>query len=258
MAQNLLTETKVRAAKKPGRIADGGGLYLAISKTGANSWRFIYVRDRKRVELGLGGYGSGTAHVTLAQARGRADEFRTILGAGGDPRAARDAASTVATFGQCADEFIAAMESSWRNKKHRQQWKNTLATHGASLRKRPVGEISTEDILKVLRPLWTKRPETASRLRGRIEKILDAAKARGLRTGENPARWRGHLDLMLPPPRKLARGHHRCARRQQRRYECATGARLRVLLAMTTGTPWARLAPVRRPPFAGRAAPQNM
>lgn len=209
MARNLLRETQVKAAKKPGLLADGDGLYLAISKTGSKRWAYIYVRAGKRTELGLGSYGSGTGDVTLAAARDRADEIRAILGAGGDPRAAvKPAPAEAPTFGQVADEFIAAMESSWRNAKHRQQWKNTLATHGSGLRKIRVADVSTDDVLKVLRPIWTKRPETASRLRGRIEKILDAAKARGLRAGENPARWRGHLDLMLPPPRKLARGHH--------------------------------------------------
>jgi integrase len=189
-------------------MADGDGLYLSVSKTGAKSWRFIYKRASKRTELGLGSYGSGTEQVTLAAARDKADSIRLILGAGGDPKASPVATKPSTTFGQCADDFIAAMESSWRNPKHRQQWKNTLATHGKSLRKIPVADVSTDDVLKVLRPIWATRPETATRIRGRIEKVLDAAKARGLRTGENPARWRGHLDLMLPPARKLTRGHH--------------------------------------------------
>lgn len=209
MSRNLLRETQVRSATKAGLLSDGDGLYLAIAKTGAKSWRYIFVRGGKRTELGLGTYGGGTGEVTLAAARTKADEIRAIIGAGGDPRADRKMAKAGAvTFGECADQFVAAMESSWRNPKHRQQWRNTLATHGATLRKISVADVSTDDVLKVLQPIWSIRPETASRLRGRIEKVLDAAKARGLRAGENPARWRGHLDLMLPPPRKLARGHH--------------------------------------------------
>ena len=103
---------------------------------------------------------------------------------------------------------MASLENGWRNPKHRAQWKMTLSVYAAPLRDMPVDKISTEDVLAVLKPLWTTKPETASRLRGRIERVLDAARVRGLRQGENPARWRGHLDHLLPKPGKLTRGHH--------------------------------------------------
>ena len=107
-----------------------------------------------------------------------------------------------------ADEVVAALSPGFRNQKHRAQWKSTLATYAAPLRNMPVDTVSTDDVLSVLKPIWTEKPETASRVRGRIEKVLDAAKAKGFRAGENPARWRGHLDHLLPRPSKLTRGHH--------------------------------------------------
>ena len=113
-----------------------------------------------------------------------------------------------ATFGECADGLIEAMRPSWRNRKHAAQWKSTLEGYAAPLRRLPADSISTDDVLAVLKPLWNAKPETASRLRGRIERVLDAAKAQGLRSGENPARWRGHLDQLLPKRQMLTRGHH--------------------------------------------------
>jgi integrase len=112
------------------------------------------------------------------------------------------------TFGQIADEVVEAKQAEWKNEKHRAQWAMTLKEYAAPLRNRPVNEIETTDILAVLRPLWLKRPETASRLRGRIEHVLDAARAKGFRHGPNPALWRGHLDKLLPKRPKVARGHH--------------------------------------------------
>jgi integrase len=108
----------------------------------------------------------------------------------------------------CADRFIEAMRPSWRNGKHAAQWEMTLREYAAPLRRLPVNKIATDDVLSVLKPLWNEKPETASRLRGRIERVLDAAKAQGLRSGENPARWRGHLDQLLPKRQRLTRGHH--------------------------------------------------
>jgi integrase len=107
-----------------------------------------------------------------------------------------------------AEGVIASLESGWRNEKHRAQWRSTLQTYAAPLAQKPVNAITTEDVLAVLKPIWTTKAETASRLRGRIEKVLDAAKAKGHRTGENPARWRGHLDHLLSKRQKLQRGHH--------------------------------------------------
>ena len=101
-----------------------------------------------------------------------------------------------------------ALSAGFRNEKHKAQWKSTLATYAAPLRAKPVDTVTTDDVLAILKPIWTTKAETASRVRGRIEKVLDAAKAKGFREGENPARWRGHLDHLLPRPSKLARGHH--------------------------------------------------
>ena len=107
-----------------------------------------------------------------------------------------------------ADEIVANLTEGFRNAKHRQQWTNTLAAYAATIRDKPVANINTADVLAILQPIWTTKAETASRVRGRIERVLDAAKARGLRTGENPARWRGHLDTLLSRRKKLTRGHH--------------------------------------------------
>src|SRR6185437_12603410 len=114
----------------------------------------------------------------------------------------------IPTFGELADTVQEALAAGFRNEKHKAQWKMTLQTYAAPLRGKPVDSIATDDVLAVLKPIWTEKAETASRLRGRIEKVLDAAKAKGFRDGENPARWRGHLDHLLPKPSKLARGHH--------------------------------------------------
>ncbi len=112
------------------------------------------------------------------------------------------------SFGECADAYVEAMTPSWRNAKHAAQWKMTLTTYAKPIRAKVVGEVTTQDVLDVLQPLWRRTPETAERLRGRIENVLDAAKAKGLRSGENPARWRGHLDQLLPKRQRLSRGHH--------------------------------------------------
>lgn len=166
---------------------------------------FMWKVDGKRREMGLG----SLRDVPLAKARERAAEARQKLADGLDPIAARDNKPQVMTFGEAADALIESMSSSWRNEKHRAQWKMTLTVYCEPLRTKPVTAIGTEDVLKVLRPLWTTKPETASRLRGRIERVFDFARARGRGGGENPARWRGHLDAVLPKRAKLSRGHHR-------------------------------------------------
>lgn len=192
--------------EKRGRLADGGGLYLSHTAAGAKSWVFVWQRGGKFREMGLGSY----PLISLKRARELAHEVRQILAEGGDPIAARkEDAAKVVTFGDVADSFIESMESGWDNPKHRAQWRMTLGdTYCKALRARPITEVSTDDVLSVLRPIWTKKAETASRLRGRIERVLDHAKAKGLRSGENPALWRGHLDHILPPRKKLSRGHH--------------------------------------------------
>ena len=202
--QHTLSARTVATLTKPGRHSDGGGLYLNITASGARSWVFMWKADGKRREMGLG----PLRDVPLAKARERAAEVRQKLSDGVDPIAARDKPK-VMTFGEAADALIGSMSSSWRNEKHCAQWKMTLTVYCEPLRPTPVTEIGTEDVLKVLQPLWMAKPETASRLRGRIERVLDFARARGHGPGENPARWRGHLDAVLPKRAKLTRGHHK-------------------------------------------------
>jgi integrase len=206
---NRLSARHVQTLTKPGRHGDGGGLYLVVTKAGGRKWVFLYRRrqDGKLCEMGLGSLGS----VPLARAREKAAEARALLADGKDPLATREASKSedkVPTFGDLADQVIASHETGWRNDKHRAQWRMTLQTYAGPLRPQRVDQITTEDVLAVLQPIWTTKAETASRVRGRIEKVLDAAKAKGLRTGENPARWRGHLDHLLPKRQKLQRGHH--------------------------------------------------
>lgn len=209
--RNRLRDTQVKAAKEPGRISDGDGLYLLVSKTGGKSWVFMWKRSGKRREMGLGSADRGTAPVTLAQARVKAEEIRTILSNGLDPFVEfsdRKAAVKQLTFGEVADGYIEVMRPSWLNAKHADQWVMTLTEYAKPIRSTAIADIDTEAILKVLQPIWHKKAETARRLRGRIETVLDHARAKGLREGENPARWRGHLDHILPASQKLARGHH--------------------------------------------------
>lgn len=202
---NRLSAAQVAKLKASGRHADGGGLYLFIDDSGRRRWIFMYTRGGKRTELGLG----SARDLSLANARAEAAALRAILAGGGDPRAERTRDDHVPTFGESADTYIEAMRPSWRNAKHAAQWTMTLTRYAEPIRAKPVDEISTQDVLDVLQPLWQRTPETAERLRGRIENVLDAAKARGHRSGENPARWRGHLDQLLPKRQRLSRGHHK-------------------------------------------------
>ena len=203
-ALHKLTDTAARSDRlKAGRHSDGGGLYLNVSKTGAKSWLFMWVVDGKRREMGLGGY----PVVSLAKARKLASDCREAVEEGRDPIAEREKEAEP-TFGECADQFLASMESSWRNEKHRAQWRMTLTQYCEPIRSKRVSAVGTDDVLKVLTPIWSEKPETASRLRGRIERVLDYAKAKGWRSGENPALWRGHLRNILPARQKLTRGHH--------------------------------------------------
>lgn len=203
-----LTDTGIKSSNlKPGRHSDGGGLYLNVAAAGSKSWVFMWTVAGKRREMGTGAYPG----VGLAKARKLAAECRELAAEGRDPiaeRMAAQAASSEPTFGECADAFITSMSSSWRNEKHRAQWKMTLEVYAQKIRATKVSKIDTNDVLAVLNPIWTKKPETASRLRGRIENVLDFAKAKGWRTGENPALWRGHLKNVLPARQKLTRGHH--------------------------------------------------
>jgi integrase len=201
---NKLTAIQAIKLSAPGRHSDGGGLYLFIDNSGRRRWIFMYTRHSKRIELGLG---SGR-DLSLAAARTEAAVLRSILAHGGDPKAERAKLKGIPTFGEMADAHIEAMTPSWRNPKHIAQWKMTLTEYAKPIRHRPVDEIDTQEILELLQPLWKRTPETAERLRGRIENVLNAAKAKGYRWGENPAAWRGHLDQLLPKRQRLMRGHH--------------------------------------------------
>ena len=206
-----LTDRQVRTLG-PGRHADGGGLYLIVEASLSRRWAFMWSKTGKRRELGLG----GLAKVSLSAARRAAAQAAQVVGAGGDPIAAKEAARDVEDrqaagsqpFGDFADAwFERAVAPGLRNEKHRDTWRMTLRTYCAPMRNKPIADISTADVLEVLQPIWNVKSETASRLRGRIERVLDAATALGARTeGANPARWRGHLDQLLTRPVKLARG----------------------------------------------------
>ena len=217
---NALTPLAVKNAK-PGRHADGGGLQLLVKESGARSWVYRFMLRGKSRDVGLGA-AAGPSAISLAAARDGAAALRLKVKAGIDPLAERqqEAAETLAaaqaaqiagiTFRAVAEAYIAANEGSWRNDKHRQQWLNTLATYVYPVMgDLPVADIGTAHVLKVLEPIWQDKPETASRIRGRIDAVLDSAKARGYREGENPARWRGHIAQILPVRPRLTRGHHK-------------------------------------------------
>jgi integrase len=203
-----LSARAIATLNKPGRHADGDGLYLVVDAGGAKRWAFIFRWHGKLKEMGLGGLSA----VPLADARGKAAEARRILAAGRNPieerRAAETARKSATAFGSFATELVKELAPGFRNEKHRGQWASTLETYCTSIWGKPLDAIETADVLAVLSPIWLTKSETASRLRGRIERVLDAAKAKGLRSGENPARWRGHLDTLLPRRKKLTRGHH--------------------------------------------------
>ncbi len=204
-----LTARKVETAK-PGKYGDGGGLQLSVASGGAKKWVLRFLWQGRPREMGLGSY----PEVSLADAREKALAGRRLARSGVDPIAARKKSEGVPTFGELADEIVGHLAQGFRNAKHKAQWRMTLTVYAEPLRAKPVDKIETADVLAVLQPIWQAKPETASRLRGRIERILNAAKAKGYRTGENPAAWRGHLENLLPKPSRLSRGHHAAMRYQ--------------------------------------------
>jgi integrase len=225
MARNINRLSAISAAtiKKFGRHADGGGLYLSISPNGGRRWVFLYRWRGKPTEIGFGSARKG--HVTLANARKDAEKARAQIAKGVNPKDVRGKPAEGATFGECAENLIKAMRPSWKNSKHAAQWEMTLlgriadktaktgwraaeVDYCAKIRPLLAANVTTADVLAVLAPIWEDVPETASRLRGRIERVLAAAKAGGHRTGENPARWVDNLKELLSKRRKLTRGHH--------------------------------------------------
>lgn len=215
---NKLTPQKIKALVKPGYHSDGAGLCLQVSKTGAKSWVFKYTRNGKSREMGLG----SLLALPPDAARRLADEARLQLASGIDPiekrrvdtAAATLAANSVRTFALCAADYIEAHRSGWKNAKHISQWENTIRDYvNPHIGKLSVGDISTEHVVRLLQKdsLWTTKNETANRVRVRIENILDWAKTLGYRTGENPARWRGHMENLLPSPSKVQKPVHHAA-----------------------------------------------
>lgn len=215
-AINKLSALQVNRLSKPGLYGDGAGLYLQITRGGVKSWLFRYMRSGRARGMGL-----GPVHtVSLADARIKALEVRKQLLEGIDPLDAKQqeqalvkaSAVKATTFDECSAAYIDAHSSGWKNAKHADQWRNTLATYASPhFGALPITELDTDLVMKALEPIWTSKTETASRVRGRIESVLDWATARGHRTGENPARWKGHLDHLLPKRSKVQAVVHHAA-----------------------------------------------
>ena len=223
MARHVLSARRMAALLGEGkarRYGDGGCLYLQVNGPERGAWVFMTKRGGKQRPIGLG----SARDVSLKDARELAEACRRAVSLGRDPKTVLAEAAGELTFDTAARELIESMAPGWRNAKHRAQWRMTLlgemsAKDGstkktrydycASIRSKPVSNLTTEDALRVLKPLWQTRPETANRLRGRCERAWDLAKARGHCSGENPFRWRGHLDKLLPKRQRLTRGHHK-------------------------------------------------
>lgn len=204
---NKLSAVQIKTLKEPGRYSDGGGLYLLIDERGGKRWVFRYRAGSRRIDMGLG----PLADVPLAEARRLAADARLAKATGKDPLTSRRQPDTAQTLGKLADAYIETHAPAWRNAIHLKQWKHTLSdAYCAAIRSKPVHTITTKDIVALLKPIWTKTPETAIRIRGRIEAVIDAAQAAGLIDEDraNPARWKGHLKHLLPKPAQLTRGHH--------------------------------------------------
>lgn len=208
-----LSALTVKHASAPGYYPDGAGLYLQVSQSGTKSWIFRYTREKRTREMGLGPLHT----ISLSEGRLKATEQRKLLLDGLDPIEARSAAKVQAklaaaktmSFDNCAKVYIDAHRASWRNAKHAAQWESTLRSYATPIfGDIPVQNIDTTLVMKAVEPIWVEKPETASRVRGRIESILNWATVRGFRTGDNPARWRGHLDHLLPNHTKIRKVEH--------------------------------------------------
>lgn len=244
---NRLSARSIAAATRPGYHPDGAGLYLQVTAAGSKSWIYRFTLRGRAREMGLG----PLPLVGLAEARGRAAEARRLLFEGIDPiehrRSAAAAVEAVPTFAAAAAAYIEAHRAGWRNAKHAEQWANTLETYahpviGATR----VDAITTDDVLAVLRPIWSAKTETASRVRQRIESVIDADMAKRRAAGTNPARWRGHLAKLLPRPTKVSKVEHHAALPiadtpafvellRQQPVEAARAAELAILTACRTG-----------------------
>ncbi|GAB1394078.1 site-specific integrase [Rhodocyclaceae bacterium] len=193
--------------RKAGVTRVSSGLYLRVRESGASYWMYRYSRSGSSHEISLG----PTYAKTLAEARAEAEALRVARYKGADPVQERRKGK-VPTFSDCASEYIEANRAGWKNEKHAGQWQATLDTYaGPIFGSRPVSDVDTGLVLKALEPIWTEKAETASRLRGRIEAVLDWATVKGYRTGENPSRWKGHLDKLLPKTGKVTKVRHHAA-----------------------------------------------
>ena len=224
---NKLTDTKIESTLKQARkeidsgngkmilLGDGGGLTLQITKVGTASWLHRYMLNGKAKAIGLGPYPT----VSLKMARDLITRSRQQIAEGKDPLKEKKASQVAEratkakekTFDECAAIYIDDHEAEWKNQKHAQQWRNTIRDYASPvIGKRSISEITTEDIVRILKPIWPNKNETASRLRGRIESVLDWATAHALRAGDNPARWKGHLEHLLAKstPEQRAEAHH--------------------------------------------------
>ena len=209
---NKLPARKVATITTPGRHSDGNNLYLIVDPSGAKRWAFIYRAKRSGVpgpgrlrEMGLG----SLKGVDLKRARELAVEALKLLADGVDPITARKTTNAIPTFGDVADNWLADKSGELRSDKSLARRKLALTVHAAALRPIRVDSVQTEDVLGALKPIWSTKSETAKMARGYIERVLSAAKVQGWRTGENPARWAGHLDQLLPAVARLQRGHHK-------------------------------------------------
>ena len=224
---NKLTDTKIESVLKQAKkdiqsgkgkmilLGDGGGLTLQITKAGTASWLHRYMVNGKAKALGLGSYPT----ISLKRARELIADSRQLIADGKDPLEEKRAAKAAAriapkrskTFGECAETYIKDHEAEWKNKKSAQQWRNTIRDYASPvIGNTPIAEVTTADIIRILKPIWHETNETASRLRGRIARILDWATAHNLRSGDNPGRWAGHLEHLLAKstPEQRAEKHH--------------------------------------------------
>ena len=209
MAEKKLTNRKIEAECGPARLSDGSGLYLVVrrpgdgKKKGSKAWSYVWIRQGRRRELGLGGYPA----LSLQNARFKAESIRTQIAQGLDPKAERDKQSPK-TFGEVADLVLAELSKTWKHPKHGAQWTRALTKLAKPIRNIRVAEIATADVLKVVKPVFDKTPETGRRLRSRIERVLDYATAHGMRSGDNPARLNAHFKILLGSSKQAAPKHY--------------------------------------------------
>lgn len=249
---NQLSARTAQTLTEVGRHADGQGLYLQVDPSGLRRWILRYQLKGKRRDMGLGPF----PQVSLAAAREAAQAAREAIRLGVDPIEARKAPQGVPTLGQAAEQLIRDLAPGWRGKSTEAAWRRSFELYAKAIRDKPINTLGPDDVLSVLRPLWSEKAETAGKLRERLERVFDLAHARGWRQGENPARWKGGLAFSLPPRPRLQRGHHKAlpyadlpaamAAFEGRKGVAARALRWTVLTAvregMTTGARWREVA----------------